>query len=86
MGREMPVSDMVKAKLEKEKQKTVLDEIVANNPVEVAEDFEIPQVSEEQMQQMMQQQMMQQQMMQPQPPSAPTADAPKTTKPETKKK
>ncbi len=86
MGREVPVADMVKAKLEKEKQKTVLDEIVANNPVEVAEDFEIPQVSEEQMQQMMQQQMMQQQMMQPQPPSAPTADAPKTTKPETKKK
>lgn len=87
MGREMPVADMVKAKLEKEKQKTVLDEIVANNPVVVAEDFEIPQVSEEQMQQMMQQQMMQQQMMQQQmtQPPAPTKDAPKATKPESKK-
>lgn len=81
MGREMPVADIVRARLEKEKQKTVLDEIVANNPVEVAQDFEIPPVSEEQMQQ----QMMQQQMMQQQPP-APTTDAPKTTKPETKKK
>ena len=84
LAREMPVNDFVKAQLEKDKQKTVLDEIVANNPAEVAEDFDIPPVSEEQMQQM-QQQMMQQQMMQqqmaPQPP-APTKDA----KPEPKKK
>lgn len=82
-GREMPVADLVRGQLEKEKQKTVLDEIVANNPAEVAEDFEIPPVSEEQLQQMQQQQqqMIQQQMMQQQPP-APDKDA----KPEPKKK
>ena len=61
MGREMPINDMVKSTLEEEKQKKILDEIVANNPVEVPEDFEIPKPSEEDMKQM-QQQMMQQQM------------------------
>ncbi len=61
MGREMPINDMVKSTLEEEKQKKVLDEIVANNPVEVPEDFEIPKPSEEDVKQM-QQQMMQQQM------------------------
>jgi parvulin-like peptidyl-prolyl isomerase len=60
MGREMPIKDSVKALLEEKKQKEVLDEIVKNNPVEVPEDFEIPQPSEEDMK-MMQQQMMQQQ-------------------------
>ncbi len=59
MGREMPIAETVKAKLEEEKQKQVLDEIVANNPVEVAEDFEIPKPSEEDMKNM-QEQMMQQ--------------------------
>lgn len=49
MGREMPIADTVKAKLEEEKQKQVLDEIVASNPVEVAEDFDIPKPSEEDM-------------------------------------
>ena len=63
MAREMPVSEKVRAQLEEEKQKQVLDEIVANNPVDVAEDFTVPEVSEEQMQKMMQQQMMQQQQM-----------------------
>ena len=61
MGREVPVGELVKSTLEEEKQKKVLDEIVANNPVEVPEDFEIPKPSEEDMKQM-QQQMMQQQM------------------------
>ncbi len=63
MGREMPINDMVKSTLEEEKQKKVLDEIVANNPVEVPEDFEIPKPSEEDVKQM-QQQMMQQMPMQ----------------------
>ena len=40
MGREMPVKDMVKAKLEEEKSEKVLDEIVANNPVQVAGRFQ----------------------------------------------
>jgi hypothetical protein len=42
MGREMPVEDFVKAKLQEEKEKQVLEEIKANNPVEVATDFEVP--------------------------------------------
>ncbi len=57
MAREMPVADMARQTLETEKQKKVLDEIVANNPVEVAEDFDVPEVSDEKMQQMMRQQM-----------------------------
>ncbi|MGC2238068.1 MAG: peptidylprolyl isomerase [Pyrinomonadaceae bacterium] len=90
MAREMPVKDYVKSKLEGDKEKTVLDEVVAANPVEVAEDFEIPKVSDEQMQQMMQQQM-QQQMPTTSPKidqlpktNAPKTDAPKTTAPKKK--
>ncbi len=88
MGREMPVTEMVRAQLEKEKQKKVLDEIVANNPIEVPEDFKVPEPSQEDLQQM-QQQMQQQQMqgmpqgMQP-PSSAPQGKMP--PKPEPKKK
>ena len=41
-AREMPVEDYVKAKLEKEKEEKVLEEIKANNPIEVAEDFDVP--------------------------------------------
>lgn len=54
-----PVSpkDLAKSKLEEQKEKKVLDEVIANNPVYIAEDFEIPKVSDEQMQKMMQQQM-----------------------------
>lgn len=61
MGREMPINETVKSLLEEEKQKKVLDDIVANNPVEVPEDFDIPKPSEEDMKQM-QQQMMEEQM------------------------
>ena len=88
MGREMPVTEMVRAQLEKEKQKKVLDEIVAGNPIEVPEDFKVPEPSQEDLQQM-QQQMQQQQMqgmpqgMQP-PSSAPQGKMP--PKPEPKKK
>jgi parvulin-like peptidyl-prolyl isomerase len=59
MARPMPVSVKVKSQLEEEKQKQVLDEIVKNNPVEVPEDFDVPEPTEEQMQQMMKQQQMQ---------------------------
>ncbi len=88
MGREMPITETVKATLEEEKQKQVLDEIVANNPVEVAEDFDIPVPSDEELEKI-QQQMMQQQMQQrmpqgmspegtapPPPPAAPKGNAP----------
>jgi len=79
MGREMPISEMVRAKLEEEKQKQVLDEIVANNPVEVAEDFPVPQPSEEDLKQMQQQQqqMMQQQMQMQAPPDEADQPGPK---------
>lgn len=40
-AREMPVEDFVRAKLEKEKQEKLLEEIKKNNPVQVATDFEI---------------------------------------------
>ena len=42
MAREMPVNDFVKSKLEKEKEESVLAQIKADNPVEVAEDFDVP--------------------------------------------
>lgn len=96
MSREMPVKDFVKAKLEGEKEKAILDEIVAKNKVEVAEDFVIPEVSEEQMKQMQEKMMQQQMQMQGMPqggpegapppapngkPSAPKANAPADTAP-----
>lgn len=92
MGREMPINDMVKATLEEEKQKQVLDDIVKNNPVEVAEDFEIPKPTEEQLKKMQEQQQQQQMMMPPggpdgMPPPPPAGPRGKTlpTKPEPKK-
>lgn len=42
MAREVPVEDYVRQKLQEEKEKKVLEEIKANNPVTVAEDFEVP--------------------------------------------
>ena len=41
MARELPVKDYVKTKLEKEKEEKILADIKANNPVTVAEDFEV---------------------------------------------
>lgn len=86
-AREMPVKDYVRNKLEKERTKKELEEIVAANNVHIAEDFTIPQISEEQMQQMRQKQQMQMQQ-QMQPPPGPPAGAPdaKPAKPEAKKK
>ena len=88
LSQPMSPKDLAKSKLEEQKEKDVLDEVVANNPVEVAEDFTVPQVSQEQLQQMMQQQLQQQM-----PQELQSEDAPKTdpkekpkTKPETKKK
>ncbi len=93
MGREVPVSEMVKGKLEEEKQKTTLDEIVKNNQIEVAEDFEIPKPSDEDIKKA-QEDMMQQQMppgmspngMPPPPPAAaPKGKVPSPPKPAPKK-
>ena len=78
MSREMPVKDFVRSKLEQEKEKQVLDEIVANNKVEVSVDYAVPKVSDEQMQEMMQKQQMPMQMPQGEepPPPAPQGKTP----------
>lgn len=86
MGREMPVKQYVKAKLEEEKEKKVIDELVASNHVTVPEDFTVPEVSDEQIKEMMQKQ--QQLPMMPEgeegaPPPPPPANGKKA---DTKKK
>jgi parvulin-like peptidyl-prolyl isomerase len=94
MARELPAKDYVKQKLEAEKEKKVLDDIIAANKIEVAEDFVIPPVSEEKMQEMMKKQMQQQMPQMPQqapesdPNAPPTKDAkkPEPKKAEPKKK
>jgi parvulin-like peptidyl-prolyl isomerase len=53
MGREMPVKMYVRQKLETEKEKKVLDDIIAANHIEVPEDFSVPEVTDEQIQEMM---------------------------------
>lgn len=91
MGRDMPIEDFIKGKLEQEKQKETLETIKKNNPIEVATDFEIPKPSEEEikkMQEQQQQQMQQQleQMQKQQQMQAPPSEAPKTTPKEEPKK
>ncbi len=76
-GREMPVKAYVRTKLETEKEKQLLDEIVKNNNVQVPEDFTVPAVSDEQIQEMQKKQQQQNQMPQlppdgePMPPPGP---------------
>ena len=48
----MPAEDRVRAKLEEEKQKQVLDEIMANNPIDIPEDFTVPEPSPEKLKEM----------------------------------
>jgi hypothetical protein len=92
MGREVPVKDFVKNKLEEEKEKKLIEEIVARNNVQVPDDFTVPQISDEQIQQMKQKQQMQMpQMPQGGPDGAPPPppgkdDKPADQKPEAKKK
>lgn len=59
MGREIPVKQYVRAKLEEEKQKKLIEDIVASNNVTVPEDFDVPEVSDEQIQDSMKRQQMQ---------------------------
>ena len=88
---EAPVKDYARQKLEKEKEKKVLDEIVASNNIQVPDDFTVPAVSDEQLKQMQQKQQMQG-MPQGMPPGAqiegPDGESakPAPKKPETKKK
>lgn len=86
-AREAPVKDFVRNKLETEKEKKLIEDIVAANAISVPEDFDIPEVTDEQIQQMRQKQMPPQ-MAPPDeqdapPPSQPAKPEPK--KPETKK-
>lgn len=89
-ARETPVKDYVRTKLEAEKEKKVIDDIVAANNVTVPDDFTVPAVTDEQLQQMKKQQQMQQ-MQQGMPPGAdPDGPPPPTSgkpgaKPEAKK-
>jgi parvulin-like peptidyl-prolyl isomerase len=83
MARPMPIAQKVKSQLEEEKQKQVLDDIVKNNPIEVPEDFDVPEPSEEDMQKMMKQQQQMQQM-QGMPPGASAGEDADEETPETK--
>ncbi len=88
-GREMPVKAYVRNKLETEKEKQLLDNIVASNNVKVPEDFDVPQVSEEQIQEMQKKQQQQNQMPQMPPdvegPPAPAPSKKADVKPAPKK-
>jgi parvulin-like peptidyl-prolyl isomerase len=83
-ARDMPVKDFVRNKLETEKEKKLIEEIVAANNVQVPSDFDIPEVTDEQLQQMRQKQQMQ---APPQMPPPGESDVPneKPSKPEAKK-
>lgn len=56
-AREMPVKEYVRTKLESDKEKKLIEELVAANNIRVPEDFTIPEVTDEQIQQNRQKQM-----------------------------
>jgi hypothetical protein len=62
MGREEPVKKFVTRKLEEERQKKLIEEIVAANHVTVPDDFDVPEVTDEQIQESMKQRQQQMQM------------------------
>jgi hypothetical protein len=62
MGREEPVKRFVTRKLEEERQKKLIEEIVAANHVTVPDDFDVPEVSDEQIEESMKQRQQQMQM------------------------
>lgn len=80
MGREMPVKEYAKTKLQEKKELEVLEGIKKKYPV-VIEDFDIPTVSDAQIEEMMKQQMPQQM---PEPETE--AEAPKSKNPTDAKK
>jgi hypothetical protein len=88
MGREEPVKKFVERKLEEERQKKLVEEIVASNNVSVPADFDVPEVSEEQLQESMKRQQQQMQMGMPDEEDAGTppadAEAPKKAAPKKK--
>ena len=62
-ARPVPVKEFVRQKIEQDREKQMVDDVVAKSGVTVAEDFDIPQVSDQQIQDAMKKQ---QQMMAPQ--------------------
>jgi parvulin-like peptidyl-prolyl isomerase len=56
LGRETPVKVYVRNKLEEEREKQTIDEIVAKNNIQVPEDFDVPQVTDEQIEESMKEQ------------------------------
>ena len=57
-AREMPVKDYVRNKLETDKEKKLIEDLVAANNIRVPDDFTIPEVTDEQIQQSKQKQQM----------------------------
>lgn len=88
MGRDMPVKAYVRSKLEDEKEKKAIEDLVAANHVEVPEDFSIPEVSDEQIKEMMNKQQQQMPMEMPDAEGTDTGAAakPEKGKADTKKK
>jgi parvulin-like peptidyl-prolyl isomerase len=72
-AREMPPKMFVRQKLEEEKQKKLIDELIAKNGVSVPDDFTVPTVTDEQIEEAMQKQRKQMEEMQGAPgaPGAP---------------
>ena len=75
-AREMPINEFIRAKLEKEKEEKVLEEIKKNNPVEVAQNFEIDVSAMPEQPQLTPEMMMPEEM----PESAPQSESPQNTK------
>jgi hypothetical protein len=84
MAREMPVKEYVRTKLETEREKKMVEDIVASNGVQVPEDFTIPEISDAQLQQQMRQRQ-QPQMPPPGEPGNIEDDVPEPAKPADKK-
>lgn len=83
-ARDAPVKDYVRGKLEEEKEKKLLESIVAANNISVPADFDVPEVTDEQIQQMRQKQQGPGPQMPP-PDQEDGPPAPKPAKPEPKK-
>jgi len=59
MGRPVPVKEYVRQKIESDREKKLIDDVVAKSGVTVAQDFDIPQVTDQQIQDAMKQQQQQ---------------------------
>lgn len=56
MGREEPIKQYVRRKLEEEREKKTIDDIVARNNVQVPEDFTVPEITDAQIEEAMKKQ------------------------------